>query len=98
MEFVFGKFSMRQKQNPVFSPLYANLKNLPPAFFLCGTADAFIDDTNFMEARWRMAGNKTYLALFPECAHGFYSSPLKISEVANNLYFDWLKKIIATEK
>jgi len=42
-----------------------------------------------------VAGNKRYLALFAEGADAFYASPLKISEVANNLYFDWIKKIIA---
>lgn len=98
MHFVFGNFTMEQKQSPQFSPLYANLNNLPPAFFLCGTADAFVDDTNFMESRWRSAGNKTYLALFPECAHGFYAAPLQISKVANDLYFDWIKKRIAQSK
>jgi acetyl esterase len=94
MKVAYGQFTLGQLQSPGLSPLYADLRNLPPAFFLCGTADAFIDDTNFMEARWRMAGNKTYLALFPGAGHGFNGSPLKISAIANNLYFDWIKKRI----
>ena len=94
MKAAYGQFTIEQLQSPQLSPLYADLANLPPAFFMCGTADAFIDDTNFMEARWRMAGNRTYLALFPKAAHGFNGSRLKISEVANNLYFDWIKKQI----
>lgn len=98
MKVAYGQFSLDQLQNPQFSPLYADLGNLPPAFFLCGTADAFIDDTNFMEARWRMAGNKTYLALFPEAAHGFNTAPLKIGEVANKKYFDWIKEMIASAR
>ena len=98
MKAAYGQFSIAQLQGPQLSPLYADLKNLPPAFFMCGTADAFIDDTNFMEARWRMAGNKTYLALFPEAAHGFNLEPIKIAEVANNLYFDWIKNLIASSK
>jgi acetyl esterase len=98
MKAAYGQFSIAQLQNPQLSPLYADLKNLPSAFFMCGVADAFIDDTNFMEARWRMAGNKTYLALFPEVAHGFNLEPIKIAEVANNLYFDWIKNLIANSK
>jgi acetyl esterase len=73
-----------QLQNPLLLALYADLKGLPPAFFICGTADSFIDDTNFIEARWRMAGNKAYLALFPEAGHGFNLMPIKIARVAKN--------------
>jgi acetyl esterase len=98
MKAAYGQFSTAELQNPQLSPLYADLKGLPPAFFICGTADALIDDTNFMEARWRMAGNKTYLALFPEAAHGFNLEPIRIAEVANNLYFDWIKNLIANAK
>ncbi|MBB6109771.1 alpha/beta hydrolase [Mucilaginibacter lappiensis] len=98
MKAAYGQFSIAQLQNPQLSPLYADLRNLPPAFFMCGMADAFIDDTNFMESRWRMAGNKTYLALFPEAAHGFNLEPIKIAEVANNLYFEWIKNLIANSK
>jgi len=98
MKTAYGQFSIAQLQSPQFSPLFADLKNLPPAFFMCGTADALIDDTNFMEARWRMAGNKTYLALFPEAGHGFNLEPTKLAELANDLYFDWIKKLIASSK
>jgi acetyl esterase len=98
MKAAYGQFSIAQLQNPQFSPLYADLKNLPPAFFMCGMADALIDDTNFMEARWRMAGNKTYLALFPEAGHGFNLELTRIAEAANNLYFDWIKTLIANAK
>jgi len=94
MKAAYGQFTIEQLKSLELSPLYADLKDLPPAFLMCGTADAFIDDTNFMEARWRMAGNKTFLALFPEAAHGFNGSALKIGEIANNLYFDWVKEQI----
>jgi acetyl esterase len=98
MKAAYGQFSIAQLQDPQFSPLYADLKDLPPAFFMCGMADALIDDTNFMESRWRMAGNKTYLALFPEAGHGFNLDPTKMAEAANNLYFDWIKNMIANSK
>ena len=62
MELVFPGWSIEQLQQPQYSPLFADLKNLPPALFTVGTLDPLIDDTYFMEARWRLAGNKTYLA------------------------------------
>jgi acetyl esterase/lipase len=94
MKVAYGQFTTNQLESPELSPMYAKLENLPPAFFMCGTADAFIDDTNFMESRWRIAGNKTFLALFPEAAHGFNGAPIKISEIANNLFFNWINQQI----
>jgi acetyl esterase len=58
----------------------------PRSLNIISAADALIYDTNFMEARWRMAGNKTYLALFPDAAHGFNLVPLRIAKIANNMY------------
>ena len=38
---------------------------MPPAFFTVGTADALLDDTLFMHARWIAAGNNAQLAIYP---------------------------------
>ena len=64
-----------QLRDPQYSPLYVGLKNLPPALFTIGTEDPLIDDTYFMEARWRLAGNKIFLAVYPESSHGFNFFP-----------------------
>ena len=89
-ELVFHGWSEEQLQQPEYSPLYANLKNLPPALFTVGTADPLIDDTYFMEARWRLAGNKTYLAVYPECSHAFNFFPTQMAEAANKKMCDWI--------
>ncbi len=60
-----------ERRAPDVSPLFADLTGLPPALFTCGTLDPLLDDTLFMEARWRTAGNETTLSLYPEAAHGF---------------------------
>jgi acetyl esterase len=60
-----------ERRAPDVSPLFANLSGLPPALFTCGTLDPLLDDTLFMEARWRTAGNETKLSLYPEAVHGF---------------------------
>ena len=89
-ELVFHGWSEDQLQQPQYSPLYADLKNLPPALFTVGTADPLIDDTYFMEARWRLAGNKTYLAVYPECSHAFNFFPTQMAEAANKKMCDWI--------
>jgi len=89
-ELVFPGWSKEQLRNPQYSPLYADLKNLPPALFTIGTADPLIDDTYFMEARWRLAGNKTFLAVYPECPHGFNFFPSQMARAANEKMLQWI--------
>src|SRR5450432_1904333 len=89
-ELVFHGWNKDQLQNPQYSPLYANLHNLAPALFTIGTADPLIDDTYFMEARWKLAGNNTYLAVYPECSHAFNLFPTKMAATANQKIFQWI--------
>ncbi len=98
LKIICGDMTQQERQKPLHSPLYADLKNLPPAFFLVGTADAFLDDTMFMETRWRMAGNKSYLAVFPLGAHGFNNTNLGIANEANELFFKWINERIDQSK
>ena len=72
-------FSDDQRRHPDVSPLYADLRGLPPALFTCGTLDPLLDDTLFMEARWRTAGNETTLSIVPEAVHGFLAFELEIT-------------------
>ena len=73
---------MEKRQSPQYSPLYADLHGLPPALFTIGAADPLADDTYFMEARWRMAGNKIYLAVYPESGHGVDIFPTLMAKAA----------------
>ena len=47
-----------ERRDPDISPLYADLSDMPPALFLVGTADPLLDDTLFMERRWRCAATE----------------------------------------
>src|SRR5579863_2057936 len=70
------------RRDPDVSPLYARLHGMPPALFSVGTADALLDDTLFMHARWLAAGNEGELAIYPGGAHGFTLFPNALSEQA----------------
>jgi len=96
-QLIFKGWTIEQLQNPSYSPLYANLKGLCPALFTIGTADPLLDDSYFMEARWREAGNKTFLASYPECPHGFNVFPTKIAKVANERMLTWMNGILDHE-
>ena len=96
-QIVFRGWPVEKLRKPEYSPLYANLSGMPPAFFVVGTADPLLDDTNFMESRWRYAGNKTYLAIFPEGTHGFNLFPSKMAVAANELMHKWIIETIGKD-
>jgi len=66
--------------DPDISPLYADLRDLPPALFSCGTLDPLLDDSLFMEARWRAAGNESRLSLWAEGVHAYTAFPIEIGK------------------
>jgi acetyl esterase len=71
-----------ERRDPEISPLYADLRALPPAYFSAAQLDPLLDDSLFMAARWRMAGNYAELRVWPEAVHGFGAYPLAISRLA----------------
>jgi acetyl esterase/lipase len=68
------------RRAPDVSPLYADLRDLPPALFTVGTQDPLLDDTLFMHARWSAAGNEAVLRVYEEAAHGFNAYPIAIAD------------------
>ena len=70
------------RSDPDISPLYADLRGLPPALFSVGTKDMLLDDTLFMASRWTAAGNKTDLAIWPGGCHVFIRFDSAMSEQA----------------
>jgi acetyl esterase/lipase len=85
---------LERRRDPAVSPLYADLSGMPPAIFSVGTADALLDDTLFMEARWRMAGARTELRVWTEAPHGFFSLPMTVTDVALAAEHDWLRRTL----
>ncbi len=79
---VYPGLSVEERRIPSISPLYADLRALPPALFSVGTRDALIDDTLFMYERWAAAGNDATLAVYPESLHGFDSFPTAMAAEA----------------
>ena len=71
-----------RRRDPDISPLFAELSGMPPAVFTIGSADPLLDDSLFMEARWRAAGHATELRVWDEAPHGFLSLPMAVSDVA----------------
>ena len=82
-------------REPDISPLYADLRDMPPALFTVGTADALLDDTLFMAARWQAAGNDTDLRVYAEGCHGFNAFPTEVGRLANAAQLAFLRDAVA---
>lgn len=73
----------RDLRDPALSPLYADLRGLPPALFTVGSIDPLVDDSLFMHTRWQAAGNAAQLAVYPGGTHGFNSFEGDLAHAAN---------------
>jgi acetyl esterase/lipase len=74
--------AQEDRRDPHISPLYADLSDLPPALFNAAQLDPLLDDSLFMAARWRAAGNEAEVRVWPEALHGFGGHPLAIARAA----------------
>jgi acetyl esterase/lipase len=82
--------SADERRDPDVSPLYADLRDMPPALFTVGTLDPLLDDSLFMAARWRAAGAHAELRVWPEAIHGFNAFPLKVTSAARAVQYAFL--------
>jgi acetyl esterase/lipase len=82
------------RRDPDISPLYADLRGMPPALFTVGTADPLLDDSLFMAARWQAAGNEAELRVYEEGCHAFTAFPLEVAKLANAAQLAFLRAAI----
>ena len=82
------------RRDPDISPLFADLAGMPPAIFTIGTEDPLLDDTLFMEARWRAAGHAGELRTWREAPHGFLSLPMTVAAPALAAEHDFLRRTL----
>ena len=64
-----------ERRSPDVSPMFADLRDMPPALFMVGTADHLVDDTLFFASRWVLAGNRAELLVYPGVPHAGIGVP-----------------------
>jgi acetyl esterase len=90
-----GDRSLEELRDPDISPLYADLRDLPPALFTVGELDPLLDDSVAMAARWEAAGNEAELTVWPESVHGFNLFPLALARAANEAQYEFLRGAVS---
>jgi acetyl esterase/lipase len=75
MEQFTNGMTLEERRAPDVSPMYADLRDMPPALFMVGTADHLVDDTMLFAARWLLAGNRAELLVYPDTPHGGIGVP-----------------------
>jgi acetyl esterase len=78
------------RTDPDVSPLYADLRGLPPTLLIVGAQDVLLEDNLTMAARLSAAGNEVDLRVFPESMHGFTSHPTSMAAAALDGVETWL--------
>ncbi len=82
--------TVADRTNPDISPLFGDLRGLPPALLVVGTSDVLLEDNLAMAARLSSAGAEVDVRVYPESPHGFTSFPTAMAEAAMTGIESWL--------
>jgi acetyl esterase len=80
---------------PDVSPVFGDLRDLPPALLIVGAADVLLEDNMVMAARLSAAGGEVDLRIYPESPHGFTGHPTGMARAALNDGESWLAERFA---
>ena len=78
------------RTNPDISPLYGDLRGLPPALLVIGSLDIMFEDNLAMAARLSAAGGAVDIRVYPESRHGFTSFDTAMARAALRDLHSWL--------
>jgi acetyl esterase/lipase len=67
-------------RDPLLSPLYADLRGLPPTMLMTGSEEVLLSDAIRMADRLRAAGTPVRLEIWPGMMHSWISSRVSIME------------------
>jgi monoterpene epsilon-lactone hydrolase len=83
-------FKKEEAKDPYVSPLYGDLKNLPPITLSVSQSECLLDDSIMFYGRLKAEGNEATLLTYPGLWHAFIMSPQKKS-IVKEAYPDFEK-------
>jgi acetyl esterase/lipase len=75
----------KDPKTPLASPLYANLRGLPPLLIHVGADEILLDDSTRLAERARAAGVSVELKIWPVVPHSWQLAPHRIPEARQSL-------------
>ena len=78
------------RTNPDISPVFGDLRGLPPLLVVVGALDVLLEDNLALAARVVAAGGEVDLRVYPESQHGFTHRDTKIARQARHDVERWL--------
>ncbi len=88
---------VEDRTDPDVSPIFGDLRGLPPALLVVGGKDLVLEDSLAMAARLSAAGGEVDLRVYPECPHGFLGMPFAMAEAALVEIEGWLGERFGTD-
>jgi acetyl esterase len=82
--------TVADRTNPDISPVYGDLRGLPPVLFVVGSLDVLLEDNLAMAARVSAAGGEVDVRVYPESPHGFTLHPTAMASSALDTIESWL--------
>jgi acetyl esterase len=80
---------------PDVSPVFGDLRGLPPVLLVVGARDVLLEDNLAMAARLSAAGGEVDLRVYPESPHGFTGHPTGMARAALGDRDRWLTERLA---
>ena len=85
-------------KDPVLSPIYADLRGLPPTLFITSGRDLLLSGTANLERAFLRAGVDAHLVMFDALPHAFWYAPdLPEAIEANHMMADFFMKNLKAE-
>lgn len=86
-------------KDPILSPLFADLKGMPPTLFITSTRDLLLSGTTILHRAFLRAGDDAHLIVFEALPHAFWNDPnLPESKEADHFMADFFDKYVGKGK
>ena len=85
---------VRDRTIPDISPIYGDLRDLPPLLMIVGALDVLLEDNLAMAARVCAAGGSADLRVYPESQHWFTNRPTGMAKAARQDIERWLASLL----
>ncbi len=91
-EFFIGAYAghVSDRTVPDVSPVFGDLRGLPPVLLVVGSADILLEDNLAMAGRLSAAGGEVDIRVYPESPHGFTLHPTAMARAALDDIASWL--------